>query len=75
MVTKMVARIEYHIFLNLAFYIWQLCKMTRLWEKIISLMIAQCLHNDESLATPVSNDALDSVKFGAFAISSYKLPN
>ena len=49
--------------------------MTRLWEKIISLMIAQCLHNDESLATPVSNDALDSVKFGAFAIPSYKLPN
>ena len=49
--------------------------MTGLWEKIISLMIAQCLHSDESLATPMSNNALDYVKFGVFAIQSYKLPN
>ena len=50
-------------------------KTTRLWEKVISLMIAQCLHNDESLATPMSNNGLDSVKFGVFATPSYKLPN
>ena len=36
-------------------------------------MIAQCLHDDESLATPMSNNVLDSVKFGVFATPSYKL--
>ena len=38
-------------------------------------MIAQCLYSDKSLATPMSNNALDYVKFGIFAITSYKLPN
>ena len=44
--------------------VWQLCKNDKIKGK-----------NDESLATPMSNNALDSVKFGAFAIPSYKLPN
>lgn len=38
-------------------------------------MTAQCLHNDESFATPMLNNALDSVKFGVFITPSYKLPN
>lgn len=73
MATKMVARMEYHIFLNLAFYIWQLCKNDKIVGKIISLMIAQCLHSDESLATPMSNNVLDSVKFGIFTTPSFRL--
>ena len=73
MATKMVARMEYHIFFNLAFYIWQLCKNDKIVGKIISLMIAQCLHSDESLATPMSNNVLDSVKFGIFTTPSYRL--